>query len=394
VPAQELVAHAHFWATPTKFDPLTVPPVNDRALAQTPEFWWFVGRWLGDGYFAERHKGRAPSIIVCCAEDEADGLERLLNFARPAGLRAGDNELRWHRAAQSTGVRFETNHAALADWLRTHFGKLAHGKTMPAWVLGMPEINRRALLDGYLSADGWTDNRKREAYTVSRRLAVGVRLLAESLGYRVALHLTKARQNPIEGRQVEQRDQFHLVWVEDRKHQSGGGAAARDVADPVPTMTTAKGGEFGLVMPVTHHDGSDRVRDPAADPLPTVTGANRGELAFIAAQFGEREGQAPRVHDIEQPAPTLCATGRVNLVQGTETYDILFRMLEPHELAAAMGFNDEERRYEFIGTKTEQIKQIGNAVSVAKMRACVAAIMADAAPKTRDETSSFLEAAE
>jgi DNA (cytosine-5)-methyltransferase 1 len=60
-------------------------------------------------------------------------------------------------------------------------------------------------------------------------------------------------------------------------------------------------------------------------------------------------------------------------------------MLEPHELAAAMGFTDEERPYEFAGTKTEQIKQIGNAVSVAKMRACVAALMADAAPKRKPE---------
>ncbi|MFY9293282.1 MAG: DNA cytosine methyltransferase [Methylorubrum rhodinum] len=175
--------------------------------------------------------------------------------------------------------------------------------------------------------------------------------------------------------------------------QTGGGAAARDLADPVPTMTTAKGGEFAVVMPLTHHDGSDRARDPSVDPLPTITTAHRGELAFIAAQFGEREGQAPRIHDIEEPAPTLCATGRINLVQGTERYDILFRMLEPHELAAAMGFNDEERRYEFTGTKTEQIKQIGNAVSVAKMRACVAAIMADAAPAVRDGVA-LLDAAE
>jgi DNA (cytosine-5)-methyltransferase 1 len=27
----------------------------------------------------------------------------------------------------------------------------------------------------------------------------------------------------------------------------------------MPTMTTAKGGEFAIVMPVTHHDTSDRV---------------------------------------------------------------------------------------------------------------------------------------
>ena len=56
-------------------------------------------------------------------------------------------------------------------------------------------------------------------------------------------------------------------------------------------MTTAKGGEFAMVMPVTHHDGSNRARDVNEDPIPTPTGANRGELAFIAAQFGERPGR-------------------------------------------------------------------------------------------------------
>jgi DNA (cytosine-5)-methyltransferase 1 len=176
---------------------------------------------------------------------------------------------------------------------------------------------------------------------------------------------------------------------------SNGGAQARDIAnDPVPTMTTAKGGEFAIVMPVTHHDSSDRARDPAVEPLPTVTGANRGDLAFIAAQFGEREGQAPRVHDISDPMPAICATGHVNLVEAGPHYDILFRMLEPHELASAMGFNTEDQTYEFAGTKTEKIKQIGNAVSVAKMKACVGAIMADAAKDRPVSFAEFKEAAE
>ncbi|MBX3504473.1 MAG: DNA cytosine methyltransferase [Parvibaculum sp.] len=168
---------------------------------------------------------------------------------------------------------------------------------------------------------------------------------------------------------------------------SQGGNGTRSVDEPIPTVTTAKGGEFAVVVPVTHAGGEDRAINPSETPLPTVTGANRGELAFIAAQFGEREGQAPRVHDIEQPAPTIAATGHVNLVEGVESgpreYDILFRMLEPHELAAAMGFTTEEFRYEFAGTKTDQVKQIGNAVSVAKMKACVGAICADAVPKRR-----------
>jgi DNA (cytosine-5)-methyltransferase 1 len=41
--------------------------------------------------------------------------------------------------------------------------------------------------------------------------------------------------------------------------------------------------------------------------------------------------------------------------------DIRFRMLQPKELAAATGF---PKNYKFLGTKTEVVKQIGNAVVV------------------------------
>jgi DNA (cytosine-5)-methyltransferase 1 len=159
---------------------------------------------------------------------------------------------------------------------------------------------------------------------------------------------------------------------------SGSGETCQSAEVPLPTVTAKA--RFGMVVPVTHSDGSNRARDVESDPLPTLTTAHRGELAFIAAQFGEREGQPPRVHDIKEPTPAICATGHINLVEATPEYDILFRMLEPHELAAAMGFSTEDVPYEFAGTKTEKIKQIGNAVSVAKMTACVKAIMADAAP--------------
>ncbi len=164
---------------------------------------------------------------------------------------------------------------------------------------------------------------------------------------------------------------------------SGSGETCNTADDPLPTVTAKA--RFGMVVPLTHAGGHDRALDAREDPLPTITGANRGELAFITAQHGERPGQAPRVHDIDRPAPTIAASGHIDLVEATEEYDILFRMLEPHELAAAMGFNSEETAYEFAGTKTEQIKQIGNAVSVAKMRACVRAVMADAAPEFTEQ---------
>jgi DNA (cytosine-5)-methyltransferase 1 len=174
---------------------------------------------------------------------------------------------------------------------------------------------------------------------------------------------------------------------------SGSGETCNSVEETLPTITSK--GRFGMVVPVTNSNGGAVARDVETDPIPTMTTAKGGEFAFIAAQFGEREGQAPRVHDISEPAPTIVATGHINLVEPGPEYDILFRMLEPHELAAAMGFNTEEATYDFAGTKTEKIKQIGNAVSVAKMKACVGAIMADAAPKRKVTTEQdFLEAAE
>jgi DNA (cytosine-5)-methyltransferase 1 len=145
---------------------------------------------------------------------------------------------------------------------------------------------------------------------------------------------------------------------------AGSGETCKSAEEPLDTVTSK--GRFGMVVPITHADGGNRARDTETDPLPTITTAHRGELAFIAAQLGG----------------------------GTVYFDILFRMLEPHELAGAMGFTSEEATYEFAGTKTDQIKQIGNAVSVSKMKACVGALMADAAPRKKLAANPLAIAAE
>ena len=71
-------------------------------------------------------------------------------------------------------------------------------------------------------------------------------------------------------------------------------------------------------------------------------------------------------------------------------YDIYLRMMDPSELSAAMGLTSPGREYHFTGTKTERIKQIGNAVSVEKMQACVTALCADAS-RMNDQSQSTLQ---
>jgi DNA (cytosine-5)-methyltransferase 1 len=101
-------------------------------------------------------------------------------------------------------------------------------------------------------------------------------------------------------------------------------------------------------------------------------------------------GQA---HKIGEPAPTVTCKDRFGLVKpiveinGSKyQLDIRFRMLQPHELALAQGF---PANYRFTGTKTDQVKQIGNAVPRRLARAIVAAVVSQ-----NPDVSALVEAEE
>jgi DNA (cytosine-5)-methyltransferase 1 len=94
------------------------------------------------------------------------------------------------------------------------------------------------------------------------------------------------------------------------------GDRVHDGAEPLRTITTAKGGELAIVNPflatLTHH-GGDRVHS-LDEPARTVTAANRGEVALVAGAlvqtgYGEREGQRPRALDVQEPLGTVVAGG-------------------------------------------------------------------------------------
>jgi len=74
---------------------------------------------------------------------------------------------------------------------------------------------------------------------------------------------------------------------------------------------------------------------------------------------------------LDDPLDTVTGKDRFGLVvpmaDGTHALvDILFRMLTPKELAAAMSFPEN---YVFNGNRGVQVKQIGNAVAVKTAKA-------------------------
>lgn len=148
-----------------------------------------------------------------------------------------------------------------------------------------------------------------------------------------------------------------------------GGSIPRDADNPPPTIATRGAIRFfqpeAFILPRNgRHRGlhSNPAYDPDGGPLHTVTASNHdGHLVtpYLVQYHGASTAQP-----VTDPLPTQTTRDRFALVVPQLWpwgLDVRFRMLQPLELARAMGFPDS---YEFTGTKTDTVRQIGNAVAV------------------------------
>jgi len=112
---------------------------------------------------------------------------------------------------------------------------------------------------------------------------------------------------------------------------------------------------------------------PGGRPLSTVLATNPRH-ALVEPLIVKYYGSGGGVHPVSNALHTVATKDRFGLLTG-DVYelDIRFRMLMPHELAAAQGFPSD---YWFAGNKTEQVKQIGNAVPVNTAKALCEAVLA------------------
>lgn len=101
------------------------------------------------------------------------------------------------------------------------------------------------------------------------------------------------------------------------------GETVQSAAEPLRTITAwPKGGSFAVVAPHLVKFRADHIGLPVTEPCPTITsggGAKRpagaahalglAAATMVQLGYGEREGQAPRALDIEQPLGTVVAGG-------------------------------------------------------------------------------------
>jgi DNA (cytosine-5)-methyltransferase 1 len=154
----------------------------------------------------------------------------------------------------------------------------------------------------------------------------------------------------------------HAALIEPFLINNYGQSFSGSIDDPLPTVT--RNVKAALIEPfITRFHGgenSEKRNHSIDDPLPVIDTSNRYAIVdpFLVKYYGTGTAES-----IDIPLGTLTTKEHFGLVEagGEYSLDIMFRMLQPHELAAAQSLPEH---YQFCGTKTEIIKQIGNAVPV------------------------------
>jgi len=149
----------------------------------------------------------------------------------------------------------------------------------------------------------------------------------------------------------------------------GGGSTARSTTDPLATVTAA-GNHHGLVTP---YYGRSATAHPTGRALGTLTTVDKYALVMR-----NNNGGAEMTTPTAEYLRTLTTAGHQSLVTPGDIKaaeatvdDCLFRMLEPHEVAAGMAFPGD---YLWSGTRRERVRMAGNAVTPPAARDLITAV--------------------
>lgn len=179
--------------------------------------------------------------------------------------------------------------------------------------------------------------------------------------------MSKALAVPVEGRDGKQavpadhplrtmttRNETGLAFIAELR---GGGSKHRPVSEPLATVT-ASGTHHGLV---TTYYGKGSTK-PTGEALPTVTAVEKH--ALLMRNNTARGNPAQLVNPVTEYARTITTAGHQSLLTADrptiDVDDVLFRMLEPREIARAMDFPTD---YTILGNRREQVRMAGNAVT-------------------------------
>lgn len=168
-----------------------------QGLFEFADFWWVIGRYMGDGW----HRAQG-GVIICCAHDELDEvtqrIDKLFNY-----------NVTKDRTVYKIHIPIKELSAFVAQ-----FGNGAMNKHLTNTIFDLPTNLLKAFLNGYMSADGCFVNGLNKATSISRELIYGIAQCVAKV-YRTPYRVyctNRLKKCIIEGRVVNQHNSYELVW--------------------------------------------------------------------------------------------------------------------------------------------------------------------------------------
>lgn len=215
-------------------------PINDQSIipevegipVNNPNFWWLVGRFLGDGWVEDyysnstrvkkdgerySYKRHVKNIVISVGKNAPDR-EELFSIV---------NQLFYNRVSED-GETYKVYIAVskapeLFSFLK-QFGKFTHGKEVPLFVEYLPTLLLKKFVEGYLSADGYTveETNTHSFNTVSKRLFLGMIRCINKVYNNSCNVVVDYREGPskIQGRDVQIRDRYIANFTKDKRKKS------------------------------------------------------------------------------------------------------------------------------------------------------------------------------
>lgn len=148
-----------------------VIPSNENLPLDNNDFWWIIGRYLGDGWWKNRrpsHNGEYLTIICANKKNsEVEDIKYKLNNL--------SEYFNYYITEEETVYRVNIQSKFLYEFIKD-FGKGAKNKRITGEVMNLPPSLLRSIIDGYISADGSLERDRRviSFTTVSPELAHGM----------------------------------------------------------------------------------------------------------------------------------------------------------------------------------------------------------------------------
>ena len=180
----------------------SIIPLYENLPTGNKDFWWLIGRYIGDGWCEYYEQPRNDKRVIICCDKNTD--EELNEIIKKIG-----SLFEYRYIEERTTYKIFIKNDKMFEFLQ-RFGKYAHGKRLTNDIFDLPTELLESFIEGYVSADGYVDkdgitNMK----TVSCELANGlVHCVAKVYHKNCSVHTIKGGTDIIEGRKVNRREKY------------------------------------------------------------------------------------------------------------------------------------------------------------------------------------------